>query len=563
MNFLSFLQKIGLVRAAVTAGMILSLGYFMTYFADHISKPDMVLLYGDLDPGEAGRIVTRLEEQQIPHQIKGGGTQIMVPIDRVARIRMDMAEAGLPNGGTVGYEIFDKSDIFGTSFFVQNLNQVRALEGELSRSIRTINGISAARVHLVLPKRELFNNEQQEPTASIVIRMQSAARLDDGKVRGVQYLVASAVPNLTPERVSVVDDRGNLLSASYGGGENATLAKGEEMRASTEARLESSIRSLLEKTLGLGKVRATVTVDMDFDRLTENSEIYDPEGQVQRSSQTIEDSSTASEEAAPTAGAAPAAAAGGNKNQTKRTEETINFEVSKTIKSHVKEGGSIKKLSIAVLVDGEHKAGANGGKETYTPRSKEDLAQIEKLVKSAVGFDEKRGDTLEVVNMPFSSDPMDAGPEVAPGLLGLEGHDIVRLIETAVLALLGLLLMLIVVKPLISRIISAVSEESETKEGDEGAQGQPNQMAAAPQGQAAAQPQAAAASAPMPGVQMGMPQAAPIPANMPAANNYEAMPNRRDQVEVDVKLSQGDRIAAIVDKHTEESVAMVKNWMNQ
>ena len=169
MDFLTFIQRLGLVRVAITAGVILSLGWGMMFFADRVSTPDMSLLYGDLDVGEAGRIVSRLEEQNIPHQIRGNGTQILVPSDKVARVRMDMAEAGLPNGGSVGYEIFDKSDVFGTSFFVQNVNQVRALEGELARTIRTINGVASARVHLVLPKRELYNNDQQVPTASMVL----------------------------------------------------------------------------------------------------------------------------------------------------------------------------------------------------------------------------------------------------------------------------------------------------------------------------------------------------------------------------------------------------------
>ncbi len=557
MDFLTFIQRLGLVRVAITAGVILSLGWGMMFFADRVSTPDMSLLYGDLDVGEAGRIVSRLEEQNIPHQIRGNGTQILVPSDKVARVRMDMAEAGLPNGGSVGYEIFDKSDVFGTSFFVQNVNQVRALEGELARTIRTINGVASARVHLVLPKRELYNNDQQVPTASIVIRMQSAGRLDDSRVRAIQHLVGAAVPNLAPERVSVVDDRGNLLSASYSSGENATTQKAEEMRASTEAKLESSIRSLLERTVGLGKIRATVAVDMDFDRLTENSELYDPDGQVQRSTQTIEDNSNATESSGsaggaagaanemPAAGGGAAAGGGGNKNTTKRTEETVNFEISKTIKNHVKEGGSIKKLSIAVLVDGTHKpATAEGGKEAYEPRTKEEMAQIEKLVKSAVGFDEKRGDTLEVVNMPFTNDPIDAGQVVVPSMFGFESHDMVRLIETGIMGLIGLLMLLLVVKPLVSRILSSLTETGSEQpiQENENAQAEPS------------------TAPPVPGVQTGS-QAPPM-----AANQGMVAPHpipRNDHAETEVKLSSVTKIADIVEKHTDESVAMVKNWMNQ
>ncbi len=551
MDFLAFIQRLGLVKMGITAGLILSLGWFMMFFADHISKPDMALLYGDLDVGEAGRIVTRLEELNIPMQIKANGTQLYVPIDQVARIRMDMAEAGLPNGGSVGYEIFDKSDVFGTSFFVQNVNQVRALEGELARTIRTINTIASARVHLVLPKRELFNNEQQIPTASIVIRMQSAGRLDDARVRAIQHLVAAAVPNLTPDRVSVVDDRGNLLTAGFSdSSEKATVQKAEELRASYEAKLESSIRSLLERTVGVGKIRTTVAVDMDFDRLTENSEIFDPNGQVQRSTQTIEDGATTSE-ASSSSGAAgasnevPAAAgaAGGGKNQSKRTEEVINYEISKTIKNHVKESGSIKKLSIAVLVDGNHKPAAEaGGKETYEPRSKEDMAQIEKLVKSAVGFDEKRGDTLEVVNMAFASDPVDMGQDIVPGMFGFEAHHLVRLIETGIIALVGLLMLLLVIKPLIGRVLGALGPAENVTDAGGNDNAQPSSQA-------------------IPGVQGGG-QAPPMAANQGGAQQPSAMV-KLEQIDGDVKQSSITKVAEIVDKHPDETVAMVKNWMNQ
>lgn len=551
MDFITFLQRLGLVRMGITAGLILSLGWFMMYFADHVAKPDMALLYGDLDVGEAGRIVTRLEEQNIPMQIKGNGTQILVPIDQVARIRMDMAEAGLPNGGSVGYEIFDKSDVFGTSFFVQNVNQVRALEGELARTIRTINLVGSARVHLVLPKRELFNNEKQVPTASIVIRMQSAGRLDDARVRAIQHLVAAAVPNLTPDRVSVVDDRGNLLSASFvETGDKANVQKAEEMRATYEAKLESSINSLLERTVGVGKIRTTVAVDMDFDRLIENSEIFDPDGQVQRSTQTVSEDSNSSESssgggASTVANETPGAGAGGggNKNQNKRTEETVNFEISKTIKNHVKETGSVKKLSIAVLVDGVHKPAATaGGKETYEPRSKEEMAQIEKLVKSAVGFDQKRGDSLEVVNMAFTNDPIDMGQDIVPGLFGFEPHHIVRLIETGIMALVGLLMLLLVVKPLIGRVLQALTPAQPETVAGSGSDNVQQQQ---------------------PSVIQGGAQAPPMAANQGMPVNQVMTSSMVESSENDLKQSAINKVTDIVEKHPDETVAMVKSWMNQ
>jgi Flagellar biosynthesis/type III secretory pathway lipoprotein len=248
----------------------------------------MVLLYGNLDLQESAEIVTRLEAQRIPYQIGSNGTQILVPEDRMLRVRMQLAEAGLPSGGSMGYEIFDKTNALSATNFMQNINHLRALEGELARTIRAIDQVQSARVHLVLPKREVFSRDQREPSASIIIKTKGG-RLDQPQVRAIQNLVASAVPDLKPSRISVVDDRGNLLAGTQEEPDPATAAatRMEEMRRQAEERLRKNIEALLERSVGIGNVRAEVAVDMDFDRVTTNQELFDPDQQVVRSTQTI------------------------------------------------------------------------------------------------------------------------------------------------------------------------------------------------------------------------------------------------------------------------------------
>lgn len=539
MDVNAFIQKLGLTKLIVGLSALLLTGWLFYFFTDQMTKPDMALLYGDLDVGDAGRIVAKLEDRNIPVEIRGDGTQVYVPVDQVARLRMDMAEAGLPSGGSVGYEIFDQSDVFGTSFFVQNVNHVRALEGELARTIRTINQIASARVHLVLPRRELFNNEKQEPTASIVIRMNTPGRLDEARVQSIQHLVAAAVPNLLPERVAVVDDRGNLLSSGGGtASEVARSIKTEEAKTLYETKLETAIRSLLERTLGVGKVRAQISADMDFDRLVENSEIFDADKAVPRSTLSVEESGDSSESqgasGSSVANELPGAAGGTgeSKNNSKRTEETVNYEISKTISSLTKEGGRVKKLSIAVLVDGKTTKGQDG-KEAYEPRSADELKQIEKLVKSAVGFDEKRGDTLEVVNMQFKEDPLDAGTDGATSMFDFQPHDIVRMIEVLVLGVIGLLMLLLVIRPFFARLFEAMNES--TVKQDTPIQAPPmvvpNQVT----------------------------QTVAVP---PSPSNDEGTVTL-NQVDGEVKKSSVNKVSEIIEKHPEETVSLVRNWMNQ
>ena len=254
-----------------------------------------------LDPSDSGQIVQRLEAQGVPFELRGDGAQIYAPADQVARLRLSLASEGIPAGGSIGYEIFDRADALGTTNFVQQINQIRALEGERARTIRSIRQVRSARVHLVMPKRELFSTDRAEPTASVVLQLQGS--LDKGQVSAVQHLVASAVPGMSSKNVSVIDNNGELLARGHDEGGFDT-ASSEDMRRSYEAQLSQAIEELLSQTLGAGKVRAEVTADIDFNQVTTNREDFNPDGQVVRSTNSIEETGTTQESV--TAGAAAA-----------------------------------------------------------------------------------------------------------------------------------------------------------------------------------------------------------------------------------------------------------------
>jgi flagellar M-ring protein FliF len=460
---LNLAKNFGLVRLAVISATLLAMTGGFFYFLSYVSKPELALLYSDLDLADANKIVSKIEGMGIDVEVRGGGSQVYVPVSKVGRLRMEMAEHGLPRGGSVGYEIFDRDEPLGTSGFIQNINHLRALEGELARTIGSLAQVNAARVHLVLPKRELFSRDKEEPSASIILRLNGTGRLSQAKVRAIQHIVAAAVPRLVPERVSIVDDQGNLLASVENNDEAATATSLEEMRLSYENRLTQSIVHLLEKYVGVGKVSAEVHTEMDMDRIVENSEIFSPDGQVVRSTQNIEEGQKESEggkQAATVENQLPGGAspAGSNASQSNRNEQVVNYEISKTHKQYVKEIGGVKKVSVAVMVDGIYtKEGTNP--PVYKARSKEEMDQLAKLVQTAVGFDEKRGDHVEVLNMQFSTTDIDGPLESAGFFLGLTKPEIVRIIEVLTVGLVGLLMLLLVFKPIITRILESVRIE--------------------------------------------------------------------------------------------------------
>jgi flagellar M-ring protein FliF len=465
-GLLEFAKTLGAPRIAAMVAVALALVGFFAFLILHVSSPQMTPLFTDLSYEDSSAILKELERQGIGYELRNDGGTVMVPKDRVARLRMSLAGEGLPKGGGVGYEIFDKSDALGTTSFIQNINNLRALEGELARTITALDRVAAARVHLVLPERPLFSRDKVEPSASIVLKVRGT--LDAQQVRAIRHLVASAVNGLKPQRVSIVDEAGRLL-ADGSGNDDLGEVSADERRTSFEKRLSAQVDAIVSSVVGPGRARIQVSADFDFNRITETSDKYDPEGRVVRSSQTREELSasetrdnqvTVGNEIPGNNQQRPGAAApDGNappRDQNRKSEEIVNYEISKTTKTEVTEGGRVNRISVAVLVDGVY--GKNdSGDVVYEPRTKEEIEQIAALVRTAIGFDQKRGDQVEVVNLRFAETP--ATPISAPDgwLAGLQftKDDIMRAIEMGVMGLLGLVVLLMVVRPLVRRMLAS------------------------------------------------------------------------------------------------------------
>ena len=365
------------------------------------TRPDYALLFSNLDFKEADQIVESLRAQNVPYKLSGGGTSVLIPSKDVYEWRMRLASQGLPSSGGIGYEIFDKKDI-GISDFVQKVNYRRALEGELVRTIRGIGDIEYARVHIVIPEDRLFKEDQQEPTASIVLKVRSGARLTESQVQGIMNIVAASVEGLTPKNVTIVDSRGNILSNPWDSDSPMGLtANQHDLKRKIETYLENKAHSMLATVLGQGKAIVRVSSELNFQRVEQTNEKYDPDNAAVLSEERNEESNTDS-----------AGEAGGS------VEHTItNYQVPKTVEHITMPVGDITKLSVAVLVDGiRNRVVDENGEESwnYQPRSAEEMAMLSDVVKNAVGFDPLRNDQFVIQNIPFDTNQV-FEEEPAPG----------------------------------------------------------------------------------------------------------------------------------------------------
>lgn len=550
--FVDLIRNLGPIRVAALVGTAVAVLGFFIFLASRLSTGGMGLLYGDLDPADSGAIVKELDTRGIPYELKAGGQQVFVPGDEVLKLRVALAEKGIPGGGTLGYEIFDKSNGLGTTNFQQNVNLVRALEGELARTIGSMNNIRGARVHLVLPQRELFSRERRKPSASVVLQTQGAGRLGKEQILAIQHLVAAAVPDMEPRNISILDNRGQLLARGTTEDESALAAQNsEEMRLAFENRLRRGVEEIVERVVGLGRVRAEITANIDYDRFTEQAEIYDPDSQVARSTQTINENQSSQDRSQqstvsvqnnlPEAQASQADGGVGSRSQSARNEETVNFEISRTIRNRVREAGEVKSLSVAVLVDGRYTENASGDK-VYQPRDEKELEQIATLVRSAVGYNAERGDTVEVVNLQFVKlEPLDL--DDGSLLFGISKEEFLQLAEVLVLGVVGLLVILLVVRPVLTRLFESM----------------PTTLAAgAPGGMIGGAD--AIAQLTGPGATADMAEL------LEAEGEEESLLDQMidiNQVEGRVRASSLKKIGEIVDKHPEEAVAIIRNWMYQ
>lgn len=560
----NFVRTLGPVRLAVLGGVTVALAAFFVWIVAKSSAPQHALLYSDLDLAEAGKIATQLEASGIPYDVRNGGTAVFVPVEQVGRVRVALAEKGLPAGGSVGFEIFDTTSALGSTSFQQNVNLTRALEGELARTIRSIDSVKSARVHLVLPRQETFSRDKKEASASVLLQMRGRGRLSPSQVAAVQQLVASAVPGLSANHISIIDGQGTLLSEDLRSDDvSAAAARTEQRRRQVETHLSSTVEQLLERIVGPGRVRAEISADMDFDRINTSEEIFNPDGQVVRSTQSVQqnnsnrdsqtDQSVSVSTNLPDAKQDGGAASGSSSSES-RNEETVNYEISKKVINHVREAGVIRRLSVAVLVDGTYVNAADGAR-TYQARSAEELEQLANLVRGATGYDAARGDKVDVISMRF------AEPEVIPedpgsGLLGLEKSDLIRLGEYLALVVLALLVLLLVIKPIISKAIEVAPAPAARPDG--GLLGGPaaHLAIAGPDGSLAAAQAGMALTAAGGAAGAG---------GAVAAGGDDGVPDEMinlDRIEGRVKASSLKRVGAIVERHPEESLAIVRNWLH-
>ena len=548
--FIQSLRNLGPLRLGAIALVTFSLLGFFGFLTSRMSSSPMALLYQELDGQDAGAIVAKLDSMKIPYEVSPNGGSIRVPGEQVGKVRMMMASNGLPKGGSIGYEIFDQKEGFGTTSFVQNINHLRAMEGELARTISTMNSVQSARVHLVLPQRELFSHGSQTATASVFLKTRSGAVLAKEQIAAIQHLIAAAVPKLQPNQISIVDDKGSLLARPSSEGSGA-IGSGDqdEMRTQYEMKQARKIEDLLAQTIGFGKVRAQVSADLDFDRVTTSSEIFDPESQVVRSQQSTSEDTTAAEGGSSAVtitnnlpGGQAAGGGGNSSNKSNRAEETINYEINKTVRSQVRESGQVKRLSVAVVVDGTTTT-AEDGKKNYQPRSQEELDQIKALVRSAVNFDATRGDTIEVLNMQFTTG--EGG--LAEGansdmIMGIPKLDLLRIAETLMLAFIGLMVVLLVIRPILRRIFESANAISAQQSAISGTAGMG----------------AGTAQLPPPGMSA-------FSSSLESQADEDEIEKMIDisRVEGRVKASSLRKVGEIVDKHPEEAVSILRNWIYQ
>jgi flagellar M-ring protein FliF len=465
-GILEQIRRFGAVRLAVMALVSLGLLSFFGYIIVRASQPSLAVLYSDLSPEDTTAIMRELDARGLTYEMRDDGRTILAPRPEIAKLRLDLASKGVPTGGAVGYEIFDRSDAFSSSGLVQTINQLRALEGELARSIRTIGAVQSARVHLAIPEKRLFERDRQPPRASIALKLRGD--LSPAQISAIRRLVASAVEGLKPELVSIVDEQGRLL-ADGTSGDGASGVALEEKQATLERRLRTQIEDIIASVVGQGRARVQVSAELDPARVQTVSESFDPESKVVRSTQNRNENQTTTDVKDGTVSVANELPSGQSNNTNQRdasakNEEVVNYEISKTTKTEVSEGGKVKRISVAVLVDGTYAKGANGD-VTYTPRAQADLDRIAALVKSGIGFNTQRGDQIEVVNLRFASTPDGETATEASSSFSLSRFDLQRFGELGLLALLSLVIALFVARPLI-KTMALPAPRSSAGEGD-------------------------------------------------------------------------------------------------
>jgi flagellar M-ring protein FliF len=429
-----------------------------------MNKPDYKVLYSKLSPEDASKVVSMLKSTKEPFQLADNGQTVLVRADKVYELRLKIAGEGNLHGQGIGFEIFDEVKI-GQTDFVQHINYQRALQGELARTIMEFPKIDKARVHLVVPKRSLFIEEQTPPSASVVLKLKEKdAKLEPKEVQGIVNLVIMAVEGLDKKHITVTDQNGTPLfqpEDEDNGGMNTTQL---EFKAQMERKIERRIEELLTPVIGPQKIIARVNADLDFSHKTIKKELFNPDAQVVRSETRSEETVAGRANLdgnTPDANFRGDGFSGTQSSQdSSRESRTTNYEINREEQQIVSPVGELKRLGVAVIVDGTYTKDAKTGQMTYVPRSQEEIARIQSLVQSAVGFDKERGDSIEVSSIPFGAADFNEGQSLVKNFLDL-GQ---RLGKPLLTGLLIFLFLILVVRPVVMALIRPKVAEQEVEE---------------------------------------------------------------------------------------------------
>ena len=465
-QFFMFLKSMPLSRkiSIVFTVALLIAGFAVLFVL--ANRVDYQVLYSDLSQKDAGAITEELKKKNIVYKVEGNGTRILVPSNKVYDLRLSLVSQGLPKEGQVGFEIFDNTD-FKTTRFVQELNYRRALQGELARTISRFDEVSAAKVFIVLSKESLFVEEEKPASASIQLDLKSS--LPPGRLAAIIHLVAGAVEGLEPEQVTVVDTKGRVIFK--GGNQNASggLLSGMQLdyRQKIEIDIKNNVQTMLEGIVGPGKAIVRVTAEVDFNKITLNEEEYDPDSVVVRSKRDSEETSQAgkanaqAEQAAVNERAGVVPGEGGAYNGKSKKDIVTNYEINKVTRAIFKPAGSIKRLSVAAVIDGSYETTTSEDgsvNKKFIPRTEDELVQFEAIVKSAMGYNEDREDQISVSSIPFSGTPtFDDLPEADSGKF-----DIMQILrdyrKVMINSLLMVLIFFILIRPLLKSLKKMTSE---------------------------------------------------------------------------------------------------------
>lgn len=460
-DLLKTIQNLGRAKLISLGAVTLALLLFFGFIISKTSSTNMVVVSEGLENVEIGKVIEKLEAMHIGYEISDRGTLYVSKNDK-SKVLITLAGIGV-RSNIVGYELFDSIDSFSATNFMQAINNLRALEGELTRSILTFDNIKNARVHINIPKKNVFGDETVKSTGAVVIEPKRHQKIDANQIMAIQNLVASAVQNMKPESVKVIDTKGFLLSSPDEKDDAvAGLKSFNEIKFKYETRVQSQLENLLEKSLGYGKVHVSVNVDMDFNQLSENSEVFDPESRVTRSEHISDEKADETEKESQMTIEREIQEEGTDKtseqskNNSSKSERIKNYEISKVIKSIIKNPGDIRQISVAVLVDGTYTPNSEN-KQVYTPRSEEEISKIETIVKSAIGFRKERNDKVEVVNMQFSKNEFEE-ETLTPDkfVYGFKKDAVLSLLDKLVIGIILMFVIAVIVRPLLEKVVKVV-----------------------------------------------------------------------------------------------------------